>query len=69
MRPTSPLPDARLLTLRDAERKSGIRKDSLRKLIKEHALPVVELPGIRRVMIDREDLDELIERSKHSRVA
>jgi hypothetical protein len=57
------------MSLRDAERESGIPKDSLRKLIAERALTTVELPGIRRVLIDRKDLDDLIERSKRSRVA
>lgn len=69
MRATSVRPGARLMSLRDAERESGIPKDSLRKLIAERALTTVELPGIRRVLIDRKDLDDLIERSKRSRVA
>jgi excisionase family DNA binding protein len=52
------------MSLRDAEAGSGIPKDSLRKLIAEGALPSVELPGIRRVFIDRADLDDLIDRHK-----
>jgi hypothetical protein len=52
------------MSLRDAERESGIPKDSLRKLIAMRNLPAVELPGIRRVLIDRVDLDNLIAFSK-----
>jgi len=57
-------PDARLMSLRQAEAESGIPKDSLRKLIADSSLPAVELPGIRRVLIDRQDLNDLIEQSK-----
>ena len=52
------------MSLREAEVESGIPKDSLRKLIAEGTLPAVELPGIRRVLIDRQDLNDLIEQSK-----
>ena len=52
------------MSLREAEDESGIPKDSLRKLVADGTLPAVELPGIRRVLIDRQDLNELIERSK-----
>lgn len=67
MRATTPRPKARLLSLRDAESESGLPKDSLRKLIAEGKLAVVELPGIRRVWIDREDLNALIEDAKTTR--
>jgi excisionase family DNA binding protein len=50
--------------VRDAERESGIPRNSLRKLITMRKLPAVELPGIRRVLIDRADLDDLIESCK-----
>jgi excisionase family DNA binding protein len=38
----------------------GIPDDSLRKLITNKKLPAVELPGIRRVLIDRADLETAI---------
>lgn len=57
-------PSGRLISLRDAEHYSGIPKDSIRKLITMRKLPAVELPGIRRVLIDREDLDALIDACK-----
>jgi excisionase family DNA binding protein len=43
---------------------SGIPKDSIRKLITMRKLPAVELPGIRRVLIGRVDLDALIDDCK-----
>jgi hypothetical protein len=69
MKPTTSRPGAKLLSLRDAERETGLPKDSLRKLIATGALPVVELPHIRRVWIDRNDLDALIEQSKIMRAS
>ena len=59
-----PRPEGRLISLRDAERYSGIPKDSIRKLIGLRKLPAVELPGVRRVWIDRADLDALIDNCK-----
>lgn len=59
-----PRPEGRLISLRDAERYSGIPKDSIRKLVAMRKLPAVELPGIRRVLIDRVDLDAFIDACK-----
>ena len=66
MRPTKTRPGSRLISLRDAEEKSGIPKDSLRRLIADGNLPTVELPGVRRVWIDRQDLEDLIDSSKRN---
>ena len=52
------------MSLRQAEAETGIPKDSLRRLIADRRLATVELPGIRRVWIDRQDLADLIEASK-----
>lgn len=64
MRAPNPRPAARLMSLRQAEAETGIPKDSLRRLIADRRLATVELPGIRRVWIDRQDLADLIEASK-----
>src|SRR5690349_19802782 len=54
----------RLLTLRQASDLSGIPETSLRDLIARGALPEVRLPAARRIWIDRQDLDRLIDRSR-----
>lgn len=50
----------RLLELRDAEAYSGISAWTLRELIASGDLPVVRAPRLRRVWIDRADLDKAI---------
>jgi hypothetical protein len=67
MRPTASRPNARLISLRDAEQETGLPKDTIRRLIDTGVLPVVELPHIRRIWIDRTDLDALIEDAKTTR--
>jgi hypothetical protein len=57
----------RLLTLRQASDLSGIPETSLRDLVARGALAEVRLPTMRRVWIDRQDLDRLIERSREVR--
>jgi hypothetical protein len=67
MRPSRCHPNARLLSLRAAEQESGLPKDTLRKLIATGVLSVVEIPHVRRVWIDRQDLHALIDAAKVSR--
>lgn len=50
----------RLLDLKAAEIYSGISAWTLRDLIASGALPAVRPPGLRRVWIDRADLDRAI---------
>jgi excisionase family DNA binding protein len=50
----------RLLDLKEAEVYSGISAWTLRELIASGDLPVVRAPGLRRVWIDRADLDKAI---------
>lgn len=50
----------RLLDLREAERYSGISAWTLRDLIASGDLPAVRPPRLRRVWIDRADLDKAI---------
>ena len=56
--------DVRLLTLKQAEAYSGISIWTLRDLIAAGDLPVVRPPGLRRLWLDRKDLDRAIERWK-----
>ena len=53
--------EARLLSLKDAAKLSGISIWTLRDLIADGQLRAVQPPGIRRVWIDRRDLDKAIE--------
>jgi excisionase family DNA binding protein len=63
VRATSERPGARLLTIHQAANEYGITPGSLRALIASRKLPSVELPGVRRVLIPRAVLEELIEAS------
>jgi excisionase family DNA binding protein len=56
--------DRRLLSLKEAEQYSGISIWTLRDLIAAGDLPAVRPPGLRRVWVDRKDLDRAIERWK-----
>jgi|SRR5579871_4804223 len=58
------LPASRLLDLREAESYSGISAWTLRELIATGALPAVRPPHLRRVWIDRADLDQAIAKWK-----
>jgi len=51
---------ARLLDLKAAERYSGISAWTLRDLIASGELPAVRPPRLRRIWIDRADLDRAI---------
>jgi excisionase family DNA binding protein len=53
--------DRRLLSLKEAEEYSGISIWTLRDLIASGDLPAVRPPGLRRVWVDRKDLDRAIE--------
>jgi excisionase family DNA binding protein len=59
-----PAVDRRLLSLKEAEQYSGISIWTLRDLIATGDLPAVRPPGLRRVWVDRKDLDRAIERWK-----
>ena len=61
---TRPKTSARLLDLKEAERYSGISAWTLRDLIASGELPAVRPPRLRRVWIDRLDLDEAIAKWK-----
>lgn len=63
---TVPVSGARLLGLRHAEEQYGISYWTLRHLLGKKLLPVVRLPGVRRLFIDRRDLERLIEDSKNT---
>ena len=54
-------PGARLMPLAQVSDEIGIPVDTLDKLIRTGALPVVELPHVRRRFIDRRDLEAAIE--------
>jgi excisionase family DNA binding protein len=56
--------DRRLLSLKEAEEYSGISIWTLRDLIATGDLPAVRPPRLRRVWVDRKDLDRAIERWK-----
>lgn len=62
---TKAVPSAkRLLSVKAAAAELGVSAWTLRDLIGAGQLPVVKFPGVRRIFIDRKDLDELIDRSK-----
>lgn len=54
----------RLLTLQSASQASGIPTNSLRDLVSRGHLPVVRLPGNRRVFVLADDLAALVLRSR-----
>ncbi len=61
--------DVRLLTLQESAIVLGVSRWTVRRLIDSGELAVVRLPGwktesLRRVLIDRADLEALISRSK-----
>lgn len=54
----------RLLTLKQAAEYAGMSVWTIRDMIGSGLIPVVRFGNIRRLFIDRDDLDELIEKSK-----
>jgi excisionase family DNA binding protein len=53
---------SRLLSVREAANYLGISTWTLRALVRAGAVPRVSLPGVRRLLFDREELDRVIER-------
>jgi excisionase family DNA binding protein len=53
-------PSARLLDIKTASAQFGITTGTLRALIKNGDMPVVAIPGVRRILIDRRDLEQRI---------
>jgi excisionase family DNA binding protein len=66
-RPFASRNDGRLLDLKGAEAYSGISAWTLRDLIASGHLVAVRPPGLRRVWIDRQDLDRAIAQWKEGR--
>lgn len=60
MRAMTPRAGARLLSIQQASSELGLPVNTLDRLIATGALPVVELPHVRRRFLDRADLDEAI---------
>ena len=61
MRPATARPHARLISVKQACSEYGFTKDQLYKLIAAKKLPAVDLPSIKRVLLDRRDLDAAID--------
>jgi len=64
MRKMTPCVGASLLSIQQVEAEIGIPIDTIDKLIKTGALPVVELPHVRRRFVDRHDLERCIQEWK-----
>ena len=63
--------ESRLLSLKEAAKYLNLSYWTLREIVWSGALPRVRLPNksgglCRRILIDRQDLDNLIEKSKES---
>jgi hypothetical protein len=54
-------PNARLLDIKTASAQFGIAVGTLRALINSGDVPVVAIPGVRRILIDRRDLERCVE--------
>jgi hypothetical protein len=61
MRATTPRPNARLLSLRQAETEYGIPYAQLLDLAKRGELAAVQPPNVRRIYIVRADLERKLE--------
>ena len=57
---------SRLLTAQVAAKELGLPYTTTRELILNGTLPRVTIPGLRHLLVDRKDLDQLIERSRHA---
>ena len=62
-----PRPNAKLLSIRQAEEETGLPAALLRDLVKRGDLKAIEPPNVRRVFIDRRDLEAAIESWKTGR--
>lgn len=56
-----PAPTARLLSIRDAAAELGVSIWTLRDLIASGKLRAVQPPGVRRIYLDRKDIERAIE--------
>ena len=63
MNPTTIHPHAQLLSIAQAAQESGIPTGTLRKLIAEGELSAVRIPGVRRVFINRRQLQTRIDKT------
>ena len=54
-------PAARLIGLKQAEDEFGVPYGTLYTLIKRGDLPSVQLPGVRRLYLDRRDVERALE--------
>lgn len=54
----------RLVGLRELSAELGIPYGTLYQLVKARELPAVNLPGVRRILVDRRDLERAIEEWK-----
>ncbi len=61
-----PRPNARLVSLANAARELGLAYHSLYELIQRGQLPIVRLPGMRSIYLDRRDIDAAIESWKEA---
>lgn len=68
MRKTSNRPLGRLMSIDQASDEYGIAPGLLRRLITARALASVEFPGVKRVFIERGDMERLIESSKRKAI-
>ena len=57
----NPRPSARLVGLRQASAELGVPYGLLYRLVKSGALKAVQPPGVRRIYLDRRDLERAIE--------
>lgn len=56
----------RLLDVEDAARYLSVSSDTVRDLLARGALSRIELPGVRRVLVDIADIERLIESARRS---
>ncbi len=61
MRATAARPDARLISLRQAEREYGLPYALLLDLVKRGELPAVQPPQIRRIYLVRAELERKLQ--------
>lgn len=54
-------PTARLIGLKQAEEEFGLPYGTFYALIKRGGLPSVQLPGVRRIYLDRRDVERALE--------
>ena len=62
-------PERRLLGAEQAATYMGVAPPTLKRLIAKGVVNVVQIPGLRRVLIDKQDLDALVESGKLQQAA